>query len=363
MNEKTRRNISAMDRKVMEATSKAGERPRLAVLIDADNVGPSAVDALFRIVCRLGEPIIRRAYGTPQRFMGEGGWQLAQRTHGVVACPQVSNLQGKNAADIALVIDAMECLYTSPCEGICIVSSDSDYTALAAKFREAGKLVYGIGSAKTPKSFRVACTQYIVLPKTPKIKPSPVSEICPRCGGELGRAITKSHRACRTCATCGGISAKLGLLQSTFGEESIARIMAEVRNNPTVGCVCPDCGHQMSVVRLASGEQAVEVDVCGNCKSVWYDKSEYEALVPEDGLLSATVSSGKSFRREVVAQIAADLRTGRLTVKSAGALRKILQARYRTSSADNQSILGALCNRQVISLAPSGGLTVLPEKV
>ncbi len=319
------------------------------------------MDALFRIICRLGEPIIRRAYGTPQRFMGEGGWQLAQRTHGVVACPQVSNLKGKNAADIALVIDAMECLYTLPCEGICIVSSDSDYTALAAKFREAGKRVYGIGSAKTPKSFRVACTQYFILPKAPKAKPSPVSEICPRCGGALTQAVTKSHRTCRSCAMCGGMSAKLSLLQSTFDAESIASIMTEVRNNSAAGCVCPDCGHQMSIVRLTTGERPVEVDICGNCKSVWYDKSEYEMLVPEDGLLAATVSAGKPFRREAAMQMTSDLRSGRIKVKTLAALKNVLKSRYHASVVDIQAIIDALRSRRVVEVNRAGVLKVLPE--
>ena len=113
----------------------------IAVLIDADNISPSAAGAIFRKACSIGEPIARRAYGMVKCFSSTGGWVQAQREFGIVARPQTSNVAHKNVSDIALVIDAMEFLYKSPCEGIFIVSSDSDFTALATKIREGGKLV------------------------------------------------------------------------------------------------------------------------------------------------------------------------------------------------------------------------------
>ena len=116
----------------MDTTGKARS---MAVLIDADNVSPSLIEEIFKIVGSFGDPIVRRAYGMVGCFSDGGGWQRAQREYGVVAKPQVSNISGKNVADIALVIDAMELLYKGTCDGICIVSSDSDYTALAAKIR------------------------------------------------------------------------------------------------------------------------------------------------------------------------------------------------------------------------------------
>ena len=120
----------------METTSET----RLALLIDADNISPSLAGEIFKRVYSLGTPIIRRAYGMVNCFFAPtSGWAKIQREYGVVARPQVSNVSGKNVADIALVIDAMEFLYRSPCEGICIVSSDSDFSALAAKIREGGK--------------------------------------------------------------------------------------------------------------------------------------------------------------------------------------------------------------------------------
>lgn len=338
-------------------------RPRVAVLIDADNIGPSSAGDVFRIACRLGEPILRRAYGTPPRFMGDGGWQNAQHEYGIVSKPQISNLSGKNAADIALVIDAMECLYRVPCDGICIVSNDSDYTALAAKIREAGKRAYGIGSAKAPESFRSACTQYIVLPKTAKAKAASAKRaaVCPRCGGKLEQAFTKSRKACQACAQCGGMLAKVGMLRTAFDAESVTAILANARSQQAPGCSCPCCGGQMGIVRVSSGKRAVEIDVCGACGSVWYDKYEFETLLPSDGLLSATVSAGKAFRRDVTAALAADLRRGRVVVKTLGSLRSVLTQRFHVPKPDVQVIVSSLLSQKVLTAQKNGAVTVLGE--
>lgn len=339
-------------------------RPRVAVLIDADNIGPSSAGEVFRIACRLGEPILRRAYGTPQRFMGDGGWQKAQHEYGIVSKPQISNLSGKNAADIALVIDAMECLYRVPCDGICIVSNDSDYTALAAKIREAGKQAYGIGSAKAPESFRSACTQYIVLPKTAKAKAASAKPdaVCPRCGGKLEQAFTKSCKACLACARCGGMSTKVGMLRAAFDAESVTAILANARSQLAPGCSCPSCGGQMGIVRVASGKRAVEIDVCGACGSVWYDKDEFETLLPEDGLLSADVSAGKVFRRDVTAVLAADLRSGRVVVKTLGSLRSVLAQHFHVPKPDVPVVVSSLLSQKVLTAKKNGAVTVLGEE-
>ena len=335
---------------------------RIAVLIDADNIGASYVREIFNAVCRFGEPIVRRAYGTPQCFQSEGGWQLAQREYGIVSKPQVSNVKGKNVADIALVIDAMECLYTLPCDGICIVSNDSDYTALAAKIREAGKSVYGIGNAKAPISFRSACTKYVVLkkPEKPATTPAAVEPRCPRCGGKLVKAWTKSRRVCLACEACGGMSAKVGLLRQTFDPESVAAISAQARVHAVAGCTCPDCGNSMSLIKVAVGKREIEIDVCGKCQSVWYDRDEFEAIVPSDGRLSATASAGRAFRREVAAMLAADLRAGRVKPKNLGVLKSILKKVYHAPSEDVEAIVGMLMSQQVVRNDKTG-LTVLNE--
>lgn len=344
----------------MAMESEIKVRSRVAVLIDADNIGPSSAGDIFRIVCRLGDPILRRAYGTPQRFMADGGWQNAQREYGIVSKPQISNLSGKNASDIALVIDAMECLYRVPCDGICIVSNDSDYTALAAKIREAGKRVYGIGLAKAPESFRSACTQYIVLPKAAKVKTSSGKHdaVCPRCGGNLERAFTKSRKACLVCAQCGGMLAKVGLLRTAFEAKSVAAILSNARSQQAPGCSCPSCGGQMGIVRVASGKRAVEIDVCGVCGSVWYDKDEFETLIPADGLLSVNVSAGKAFRRDVTAAVAADLRGGRVVVKTLGSLRTVLAQRFHVPKPDVQVVISSLLSQRVLSVTKNGSITV-----
>ena len=345
-------------------SDKSNGRSRLAVLIDADNIGLSSAKDLFHMVCQLGDPILRRAYGTPQRFMGNGGWQGAQHEFGIVSKPQISNLKGKNAADIALVIDAMECLYRMPCDGICIVSNDSDYTALAAKIREAGKLAYGIGSAKAPESFRSACTQYLTLPKVKKPAasmsqtemPNPV---CPRCGAKLVQGWTKSRKSCLVCSQCGGMSVKIARLRSIFAQESVDEILASARSQVAPGCSCPTCGGQMGLVRVAKGKTAVEIDVCGTCESVWYDKSEFETLVPQDGLLQPDVSAGKAFRRDVVAALSADLRAGRLSVASIGALKSLLKKVFHVPTPDIDVVVSTLCSQKVISLAKDGKITIL----
>ena len=337
---------------------------RIAVLIDADNIGASYVREIFNTVCRFGEPIVRRAYGVPQCFQSEGGWQTAQREYGIVSKPQVSNVKGKNVADIALVIDAMECLYTLPCDGICIVSNDSDYTALAAKIREAGKQVYGIGNAKAPISFRSACTKYVVLKKPERPAPAPAAAEprCPRCGGKLTKGWTKSRRVCLSCESCGGMSAKVGLLRQTFDPESVAAISAQARVHAVAGCVCPDCGSSMSLIKVGLGDRSIEIDVCGKCQSVWYDKGEFEAIVPNDGRLSATASAGKSFRREVATMLAADLRAGRVQAKHFGVLKSILKKVYHAPSEDVEVIVGMLLSQKVLQSTPTGLVVLQGEE-
>lgn len=333
---------------------------KLAVLIDADNIGASAVGDIFRLVSQRGAPIVRRAYGTPARFQGTGGWQLAQREYGISSKPQVSNLKGKNAADIALVIDAMECLYTLPCDGICIVSSDSDYTALAVKIRESGKAVFGLGDEKAPISFKSACTEYIVLPKIKKAQPTAKADpVCPRCGEKLTQGWTKSRKACHLCPSCGGMSSKISLLKKNFEEASIAEIVNQAKQHAQSGCVCPDCGSSMTLVRVAAGnKKVIEIDVCGHCQSVWYDKDEFESLIPTDGLLHATISAGKTFRREVVTLLTSDLRSGRIKAASVGQLKTAIKGLYHAPQQDIEAIVGALQCQRVILVAENGSMTL-----
>ncbi len=136
--------------------------PRLAVLIDADNVPSSHAEAIFEEIASLGEASVRRIYGdwSSQRL---AGWAKKVASLGLVADQQFSNTKGKNASDIGLVIAAMDFLHSGLFDGFVLVSSDSDFTRLAARIREQGLDVFGIGERKTPEAFRMACKRFIYV--------------------------------------------------------------------------------------------------------------------------------------------------------------------------------------------------------
>lgn len=136
--------------------------PRLCVLIDADNVPASYAEAMFEEIASLGEASVRRIYGdwSAQRL---GAWARKVASLGLVADQQFSNTKGKNASDIGLVISAMDFLHSGLFDGFVLVSSDSDFTRLAARIREQGLDVYGIGEKKTPEAFRMACKRFIYV--------------------------------------------------------------------------------------------------------------------------------------------------------------------------------------------------------
>ncbi|WP_116133016.1 NYN domain-containing protein [Tropicimonas sp. IMCC34043] len=138
------------------------QRPLLAVLIDADNTSPQFAKAIFDEIAGFGEASVRRVYGdfsSPQMK----GWSKVQAEFGLVPHHQPANTVGKNASDIALVIDAMDLLHTARFDGFFLVSSDSDFTRLASRIREQGLDAYGVGQRKTPEAFRKACKRFIYL--------------------------------------------------------------------------------------------------------------------------------------------------------------------------------------------------------
>ena len=134
--------------------------PRLAVLIDADNASPRIADGLFEEVAKIGEASVRRIYGdfASPRLKA---WADLLSKHAIIPHQQFAYVTGKNASDIALVIDAMDLLHSGRFDGFCLVSSDSDFTRLAARIREQGLDVFGFGEKKTPESFRQACRRFI----------------------------------------------------------------------------------------------------------------------------------------------------------------------------------------------------------
>jgi uncharacterized LabA/DUF88 family protein len=138
----------------MESTDK------LAVLIDADNAQPSIVDGLLAEIANYGVASVKRIYGD---WTGPGlkGWKEVLLEHSIQPMQQFAYTKGKNATDSAMIIDAMDLLYTGKFDGFCIVSSDSDFTKLASRIRESGLLVYGFGEQKTPTPFVSACDKFI----------------------------------------------------------------------------------------------------------------------------------------------------------------------------------------------------------
>ena len=136
--------------------------PSLAVLIDADNTSAVYAQAIFDEIVKLGEANVRRIYGD---FSGTrlGKWDESIKTLAILQHQQRSNSSGKNASDIALVIDAMDLMHKGTLDGFCLVSSDSDFTRLAQRLREEGLVVYGFGERKAVEAFRKACNRFIYV--------------------------------------------------------------------------------------------------------------------------------------------------------------------------------------------------------
>jgi len=136
------------------------ETRRLAVLIDADNASASVAKELLEEVAKYGTATIKRAYGdwTTQNLVG---WKEHLHRHAIQPMQQFAYTKGKNSTDSAFIIDAMDLLYSGNVDGFCLVSSDSDFTRLATRLREAGKTVVGLGERKTPEPFIAACDKFV----------------------------------------------------------------------------------------------------------------------------------------------------------------------------------------------------------
>ena len=136
------------------------EQPRLAVLIDADNAQPAVIEGLLAEVAKYGVASVKRIYGdfTSTRMTQ---WKQALLKHSINPVQQFAYTSGKNATDSSLIIDAMDLMYTGRFDGVCLVSSDSDFTRLAQRLREEGLTVYGFGERKTPDAFVQACDKFV----------------------------------------------------------------------------------------------------------------------------------------------------------------------------------------------------------
>ncbi|MCY4582513.1 MAG: NYN domain-containing protein [Chloroflexi bacterium] len=168
---------------------------RIAMLIDGDNAQPALMEQALAETEKHGTVITRRVYGNWANF-GTSTWKAAIHVNGMLPVQQFAYVPGKNATDMALIIEAMDILHSGTVDGFCIVSSDSDYTRLAIRIREAGMFVMGIGRSTTPKPFVAACevfaqtdsfvsankppqskaSKHNVATKSPTKKPQPVAQ-------------------------------------------------------------------------------------------------------------------------------------------------------------------------------------------
>ena len=142
--------------------SQTAKELKLAVLIDADNVPYSNVKGMMEEIAKFGTPTTKRIYADWTK-PNANGWKAVLLEHAITPIQQYSYTVGKNSSDSAMIIDAMDLLYSDKVDGFCIVSSDSDFTRLAIRLRESGMKVIGIGEKKTPNSFIVACDRFIYI--------------------------------------------------------------------------------------------------------------------------------------------------------------------------------------------------------
>lgn len=196
---------------------------KLAVLIDADNAQASVIQELLAEVSRYGTATIKRAYGD-WTTTNLKGWKEVLHTLAIQPLQQFSYTSGKNATDSALIIDAMDVLHTGSVDGFCLVSSDSDFTRLATRIREDGKVVYGFGERKTPEAFVAACDKFIYTeilrlapvlaadaPKTESIAVADLHEIQPLIIGAIDANAREDG-----WASLGGIGSHIGKINSAF---------------------------------------------------------------------------------------------------------------------------------------------------
>jgi uncharacterized LabA/DUF88 family protein len=203
---------------------------RFAVLIDADNTSPRIVAGLFEEIAKFGEASSRRIYGDFSSPRSKG-WADVLQKYAIDPYQQFAYTTGKNASDIALVIDAMDLLHSGRFDGFCLVSSDSDFTRLASRLREEGADVYGFGARKTPESFRQACRRFIytenLVPEAPTPDAGePASGRTPRTVQATGAAVAILNRAIEQMDTedgwvgLGVVGQRLSTIASDFDPRS-----------------------------------------------------------------------------------------------------------------------------------------------
>jgi uncharacterized protein (TIGR00288 family) len=163
-------------------------KPRVALLIDADNAPAAKIDLILNELSTFGETSIRRAYGNWKKPELKG-WEEALHEHAIRPMQQFDYSRGKNASDMAMVIDALDLLYTDSPDAFGIVSSDADFTPLVMHLRAKGAAVYGFGARKTPEPFVNACSRFLFLDKLSETSAEPEA------GADIGSAPPTPLRA------------------------------------------------------------------------------------------------------------------------------------------------------------------------
>lgn len=203
---------------------------RFALLIDADNVSAKYIKPILDELSKYGNVTYKRIYGDWTSSYNSS-WKEELLQNSITPIQQFSYTQGKNATDSAMIIDAMDMLYTSELEGFCLVSSDSDFTKLASRLRESGRMVIGMGESKTPVPFRKACDIFTELELLLE-------------DNTMGNANSKSEKAVLTSSSSSGgsgngaekeskSSKKAGVhtVSKNQIEEAVVKIITENQNN------------------------------------------------------------------------------------------------------------------------------------
>ena len=213
--------------------------PRLAVLIDADNVPYANIKEMLEEIAKYGTPTFKRIYADWTKPT-VSGWKTVLLENAITPVQQYSYTSGKNATDSAMIIDAMDILYTGRVEGFCIVSSDSDFTRLATRLREAGMKVYGLGERKTPVAFISACDKFIYIeilkkeiPQPAKPAP-PVSKAKTGAGGRAIQAAGKGRGQVAAKSVAGAVQQTGNLRETEPGPTESAREAANTAQADTI---------------------------------------------------------------------------------------------------------------------------------
>ena len=176
--------------------SRSPAKANIALLIDADNASPDSLDAVLTVLAELGTVNIRRAYGNWQKPALKG-WSAMTHRHAIEPQQQFDVTKGKSATDMKMIIDAMDLLYRGHVDGFGIMSSDSDFMPLAMRIRQDGLPVYGFGTAKTPESFRQACTRFIDVGALVQAEKDLPTEPKPEVDAELIDLLGAAYKAAR----------------------------------------------------------------------------------------------------------------------------------------------------------------------